>query len=68
MVDEGLISREEAVVRIDPSQLDQLLHPMLDPRRRDMAAKGVNASPGAAVGAIVFDADTAEDEGGRERR
>ena len=51
MVDEGLISREEAVARIDPAQLDQLLHPMLDPKAPlDVAAKGLNASPGAAVG------------------
>ena len=60
MVDEGLISREEAVGRIDPGQLDQLLHPMIDPKASlDVAAKGLNASPGAASGAIVFDADTA---------
>ena len=64
MVDEGLISREEAVARIDPAQLDQLLHPMLDPEAPvEVAAKGLNASPGAAVGAIVFDADTAEARG-----
>ena len=64
MVDEGLISREEAVARIDPAQLDQLLHPMLDPER---AAGGRGEGPervaGAAVGAIVFDADTAEARG-----
>jgi pyruvate,orthophosphate dikinase len=60
MAGEGLISREEAIVRIDPAQLDQLLHPMIDPRASlDVAAKGLNASPGAASGAIVFDADTA---------
>jgi pyruvate, orthophosphate dikinase len=60
MVDEGLISREEAVARIDPAQLDQLLHPMLDPNVGfEVAATGLNASPGAASGAIVFDADTA---------
>jgi pyruvate,orthophosphate dikinase len=60
MVDEGLISREDAVGRIDPAQLDQLLHPMIDPKASlDVAAKGLNASPGAASGAIVFDADTA---------
>ena len=60
MVDEGLISREEAVGRIDPGQLDQLLHPMIDPKASlEVAAKGLNASPGAASGAIVFDADTA---------
>ena len=51
MVAEGLISREEAVARIDPAQLDQLLHPMLDPETPvEVAAKGLNASPGAAVG------------------
>jgi pyruvate,orthophosphate dikinase len=60
MVDEGLISREEAVGRIDPAQLDQLLHPMLDPNAGfEVAATGLNASPGAASGTIVFDADTA---------
>jgi len=60
MVDEGLISREEAVGRIDPAQLDQLLHPMIDPKASlEPATKGLNASPGAACGAIVFDSDTA---------
>jgi pyruvate,orthophosphate dikinase len=60
MVDEGLISREEAVGRIDPAQLDQLLHPMIDPKASlEVAAKGLNASPGAASGGIVFDADSA---------
>jgi pyruvate,orthophosphate dikinase len=60
MVDEGLISREEAVVRIDPAQLDQLLHPRIDPDTApEPVAKGLNASPGAASGAIVFDADAA---------
>jgi pyruvate,orthophosphate dikinase len=64
MVEEGLISREEAVARIDPGQLDQLLHPMIDPQAEyDVAARGLNASPGAAAGAIVFDADTAEERG-----
>jgi pyruvate,orthophosphate dikinase len=62
MVDEGLITREEGVVRIDPASLDQLLHPMIDPSASlEVAAKGLNASPGAACGAIVFDADTAEE-------
>ena len=62
MVDEGLITREEGVVRIDPASLDQLLHPMIDPNASlNAAAKGLNASPGAACGAIVFDADTAEE-------
>ncbi|MDX6452296.1 MAG: pyruvate, orthophosphate dikinase, partial [Gaiellaceae bacterium] len=60
MVEEGLISREEAVARIDPTQLDQLLHPMIDPEASlEVAAKGLNASPGAASGGIVFDADSA---------
>jgi pyruvate,orthophosphate dikinase len=60
MVDEGLITREEAVARIDPAQLDQLLHPMIDPNASlEVAAKGLNASPGAASGGIVFDADAA---------
>jgi pyruvate,orthophosphate dikinase len=64
MVDEGLITREEAVLRIDPQQLDQLLHPMLDPTADwEVAAKGLNASPGAASGKIVLDADTAEPRG-----
>jgi pyruvate,orthophosphate dikinase len=64
MVGEGLISREEAVARIDPGQLDQLLHPMLDPAAEyEIVAKGLNASPGAASGAIVFDAETAERRG-----
>ncbi|MDX6411092.1 MAG: pyruvate, orthophosphate dikinase, partial [Gaiellaceae bacterium] len=64
MVDEGLITREEGVARIDPASLDQLLHPMIDPNATlKVAAKGLNASPGAAVGGIVFDADTAEERG-----
>jgi pyruvate,orthophosphate dikinase len=64
MVEEALISREEAVARIDPDQLDQLLHPMLDPGAAVVvAARGLNASPGAASGAIVLDADTAEERG-----
>jgi pyruvate, orthophosphate dikinase len=65
MVDEGVISREEAVSRIDPAQLDQLLHPMVDPTFPfEVAAKGLNASPGAASGKVVFDADTAAERGG----
>src|SRR5215211_6351319 len=64
MVEEGLISREDAVARIDPGQLDQLLHPMIDPDADyDVVARGLNASPGAASGAIVFDADTAAERG-----
>ena len=64
MVGEGLISHEEAVARIDPSQLDQLLHPMIDPKAEyEVACRGLNASPGAATGTIVLDADAAEDRG-----
>jgi pyruvate,orthophosphate dikinase len=64
MVDERLISEEEAVARIDPGQLDQLLHPMIDPSAQyEVAARGLNASPGAASGKIVFDADTAAERG-----
>jgi pyruvate,orthophosphate dikinase len=64
MTAEGLISREEAIVRIDPSQLDQLLHPMIDPEAEfEVAARGLNASPGAACGAVVLDADTAAERG-----
>jgi pyruvate,orthophosphate dikinase len=67
MVDEGLIAKEDAVARIDPGQLDQLLHPMLDPTADyDVAAKGLNASPGAASGKIVLDADTAAQKGESE--
>jgi pyruvate, orthophosphate dikinase len=64
MVDEDLITREEAVARIDPGQLDQLLHPRIDPDVEvEVAARGLNASPGAASGKIVLDADTAEERG-----
>jgi pyruvate, orthophosphate dikinase len=64
MVDETLISREEAVARIDPAQLDQLLHPRIDRETEfEVAAMGLNASPGAAVGAVVLDAKTAEERG-----
>jgi pyruvate,orthophosphate dikinase len=64
MVDEGLISREEAVARIEPGQLEQLLHPMLDPNADyDVVATGLNASPGAASGKVVFDAAAAERRG-----
>jgi pyruvate,orthophosphate dikinase len=61
MVEEGLIAREEAVARIDAAALDQLLHPTLDPAaERRVIASGLPASPGAASGEIVFDADEAE--------
>ncbi|MBO9133590.1 pyruvate, phosphate dikinase [Rhizobium sp. B230/85] len=60
MVAEGIISEDEAVIRIDPSTLDQLLHPTIDPRvYREVIGNGLPASPGAATGAIVFSADEA---------
>ncbi|WP_395333358.1 pyruvate, phosphate dikinase [Novosphingobium sp. BL-8H] len=61
MVEEGLIDEATAIKRVDPMALDQLLHPTLDPKAaRDILGKGLPASPGAASGAIVLDADTAE--------
>ena len=61
MVAEGSITKEQAVARINPEQLDQLLHPQFDANREyDVLARGLNASPGAAVGAVVFSADDAE--------
>jgi len=61
MVDEGLIDKREAVMRVRPAQLDQLLHPQFDPDARyEPLAKGLNASPGAAVGQVAFTADDAE--------
>jgi pyruvate,orthophosphate dikinase len=61
MASEGLINHEEAIQRIDPMALDQLLHPTLDPKaHRDVIARGLPASPGAASGKIVFQADQAE--------
>lgn len=60
MVEEGLITREEAVSRIDPAQLDQLLHPQFDASKKyEALASGLNASPGAAVGEVVFSSDDA---------
>jgi pyruvate,orthophosphate dikinase len=61
MTNEGLISKEEAIARIDPAMLDQLLHPAIDPAaKRNVVATGLPASPGAASGEIVFTADEAE--------
>ena len=61
MVAEGLLSESEAIMQIEPKSLDQLLHPTLDPAApRDLLTTGLPASPGAASGAIVFDAATAE--------
>jgi pyruvate, orthophosphate dikinase len=64
MVKEGLIAREEAVARVEPRQLEQLIHPRVDPSASaDPIGRGVPASPGAATGQAVFDADTAEEWG-----
>ncbi|MBI3737433.1 MAG: pyruvate, phosphate dikinase, partial [Chloroflexi bacterium] len=67
MVNEGLIAKDEAIQRVTPDQVDALLHPQFDEQAKQNAeksgalfAKGVNASPGAAVGQVYFDADTAE--------
>ncbi len=61
MVSEGLISKEQALLRINPELLEQLLHPQLDPHHKALpVAQGLPASPGAAFGKCVFDADTAE--------
>lgn len=74
MVKEGIISKEEAVRRLEPSQIDLLLHPAFDDKAKLRAledgrflAKGLNASPGAAVGVAVFDADTAQEWGAAGR-
>ncbi|TXJ11924.1 pyruvate, phosphate dikinase [Brachyspira aalborgi] len=63
LAEEKIISKEEAIMRVNPSDLDQLLHPIFDPDAKKEAtilAKGLNASPGAAVGKVVFAADRAE--------
>ncbi|MGH6807931.1 MAG: pyruvate, phosphate dikinase, partial [Ensifer adhaerens] len=60
MAEEGLVSKNEAVARIDPASLDQLLHPTIDPHaRRDIIGSGLPASPGAATGEIVFTSEEA---------
>ena len=64
MADEGVISRDDAIMRVDPASLDQLLHPTIDPAAvRNIIAMGLPASPGAATGKIVFTAEAAEREG-----
>ena len=75
MANEGLIDREEAVARVTPEQVDTLLHPQFDIKAIKAAeaegrsyAKGVNAGPGAAVGQVYFDADTAERMGKEEKQ
>ncbi|MCB1652101.1 MAG: pyruvate, phosphate dikinase [Alphaproteobacteria bacterium] len=62
LVNEGLITQDEALLRIDPQSLDQLLHPTLDPKaQKDVLTKGLPASPGAACGKVVFSSEVAED-------
>jgi len=69
MVHERLIPRKEAVNRVTPEQLDRLLHPHFDPKaKRNVIAKGLPASPGAAVGQVVFTADTAEAWNGKGKK
>ena len=64
LVEEGLITREEAILRVNPSELDRLLHPTIDPKAKiEILATGIAASPGAASGMVVFDADEAEAKG-----
>ncbi len=66
MVNEGLITKDEALLRIEPSALDALLHPGIDPKNTAKPiVKGLPASPGAAVGALSFDADDAAERGGK---
>src|SRR5882757_8964556 len=65
LASEGLITREEAVMRVEPGSLDQLLHPTIDPAsNREVIATGLPASPGAATGKVVFTAEEAEIQGG----
>ena len=66
MVNEGLIKKNEAILRVNPAQIDQFLHPRFDPKavekaksKGNLIAQGLNASPGAATGIAIFDADTA---------
>ena len=69
MADEGLISHDEAIMRVDPAALDQLLHPTIDPKAtRDIVATGLPASPGAACGQLVFTSDEAVEMAGGEHK
>jgi pyruvate,orthophosphate dikinase len=75
MVDEGLISKEQAILKVKPEQVDTLLHPQFNLKAKQKAeaegkkfASGVNASPGAAVGRVYFDADTAEQKAKEEHQ
>ncbi len=67
MEEEGLITKSEALQRVDPISLEQLLHPMIDPKaERNVISKGMPASPGAAHGAVMFTADAAEKHAAKE--
>src|SRR5579872_6440435 len=69
MANEGLITRDEAIARVEPSALDQLLHPTIDPKApRKVLVSGLPASPGAASGEIVFSSDDAEQAKGVGRK
>ncbi len=69
MVGEGLITEQEAILRVEPDSLDHLLHPRLDPKAKvKLLATGLAASPGAAVGQAVFDADTAAERGAKKEK
>ena len=69
MVQEKLIDKKTAISRIDPNQLDQLLHPTFDPKaKRDVMATGLPASPGAASGKVTFHADEAENVSSKTRK
>ena len=66
LVHEGVIEKKEAIMRVTPAHVDQLLHPMLDPKaQRQVVAKGLPASPGAATGKVVFSAEEAAERGAR---
>jgi len=68
MVEEGLITKEEALIRVEPETLNQLLHPILDPKvKYEVLAKGLPASPGAAVGKVVFTAEDAITQGDTDK-
>jgi pyruvate,orthophosphate dikinase len=69
MVEEGIINKEEAILRVEPNQLNQLLHRRIDPMAKvEVIAKGLPASPGAAYGKVVFTADEAEESGKKGER
>ncbi len=62
LVDEGVITKEEAIMRVEPEYVDQLMRPTFDPKaEKELVAEGLNASPGAAVGIAIFDAERAQE-------